>query len=115
VRLYLDEDLASRELIARLAAGSHDVLRTLRGESDADVWAYAQRERAAVVTRNGRDFEALAGATPGHYGLLLVYLDNDRRRDMTFTEIAAAIERVAALMASGIEGRILVLNAFRTP
>ena len=115
MRLYLDEDLASRELIARLAEGNHEVLPTLRGELDADVWAYAQREKATVVTRNGPDFEALVGTTPAHAGLLVVYLDNDRRRDMTFGEIALAIERVTALAATEIEGHVLVLNAFRGP
>ena len=67
------------------------------------------------MTRNGPDFEGLAGTTPGHHGLLVVYLDNDRRRDMTFGEIALAIERVATLPATEVDGHILVLNAFRGP
>lgn len=113
MRLYLDEDLASRELIARLAAAQHEVIPTLRGEADADVWAHAQREQATVVTRNGPDFEVLAKATPDHHGLLIVYLDNDRRRDMAFGEIASAIERVAALPETDIDGHVLALNVYR--
>jgi predicted nuclease of predicted toxin-antitoxin system len=114
VRLYLDEDLASRELRTRLAAAGHDVVPPLLGESDAEVWAHAQRERAAVVTRNGPDFETLARRLPAHHGLLIVYLENDRRRDMTFAEIAAAIDRLAVDAGHGLDGRVVALNAFRS-
>ena len=114
MRLYLDEDLGSKELRTRLAAAGHDLVPTLLGESDAEVWVLAQREQAAVVTRNGPDFDTLARDSPGHHGLLVVYLENDRRRDMTFAEIAAAIDRVAATADRGVDGRVIALNAYRT-
>ena len=40
--LYLDEDLASRELTGRLAAAGHLVVKTLREATDATAWAAAQ-------------------------------------------------------------------------
>jgi len=115
VRLYLDEDLASKELIARLTTSNHEVVPTLRGAPDQEVWAEAQSRRAAVVTRNAPDFVNLAHETPHHHGLLLVYLDNDPARDMTIAEIALAIDRVSGLASRGLDDQILVLNSFRTP
>lgn len=115
MRLYLDEDLASRELVDRLKASGHEVVPALLGEPDSIVWAEAQSREAAVATRNARDFVALAGQSRTHHGLLLVYLDNDRRRDMNFGDIATAIDRVDSLTTGRVEGQILILNRFREP
>ena len=52
VRLYLDEDIASKELTSRLAAAGHDVLSPLRGEPDSRCWRHAQEHGATVVTMN---------------------------------------------------------------
>jgi hypothetical protein len=54
VRLYLDEDIASRELTRRLRAAGHDVLPPLRGEPDVRCWRHAQERRATVVTAMAR-------------------------------------------------------------
>ncbi len=62
MRLLLDENLASRELTARLAAAGHDVLPPALGSSDSMVWQRAQAEGAAVVTLNAVVFLALAAA-----------------------------------------------------
>ena len=113
VRLYLDEDLSSKELVARLAAAGHELVPTLRGEPDTHVWANAQAMQAAVVTQNARDFESPALAGPGHHGLLLVYRENDPSRDMTPARLADAIDRVARTWEDGVADRILTLNAFR--
>jgi hypothetical protein len=109
VRLYLDEDIASKELTSRLA----DVLSPLRGESDRRCWRHAQEQGAAVVTMNVVDFVRLAEATEGHHGLLLVYRENDAARDMSAASIVAAVARVAEAYRDGLRGGIVVLNQFR--
>ncbi len=76
MRLYLDEDTASLQLIRRLRAAGHVVIEPLRGMSDLRCWRHARAERAVVLTTNARDFVALAG-TGAHHGLLLVYREND--------------------------------------
>jgi predicted nuclease of predicted toxin-antitoxin system len=113
VRLYLDEDIASAELRSRLVASGHEIVSTLRGRVDAEVWDYAQETGAAVVTRNARDFKPLAEASGSHSGLLVVYLENDARRDMSIVQIAEAIDQVAAAWKDGIDNHMLALNAFR--
>ena len=114
MRLYLDEDVASAELQARLTAAGHEVIAPLRSEPDARCWAYAQEQAAAVVTMNAVDFVALAKATRHHHGLLLVYRENDPTRDMRIVAIAQAIERVAELFRGEISDQVLVLNRFRS-
>jgi predicted nuclease of predicted toxin-antitoxin system len=112
LRIYLDEDTASLQLIARLRAAGHEVLEPLRGTSDVRCWHYAQVEHAVVLTTNARDFVALAG-TGAHHGVLLVYRENDPTRDMTARAIAAAVDRVAETYLDGIADQILTLNGFR--
>jgi hypothetical protein len=84
----------------------------LRGMSDARCWRHAQTDHAVVLTTNARDFVALA-ATGAHDGLLLVYRDNDRTRDMTAKDIAAAVDRVAETYPERISEQVLTLNGFR--
>lgn len=114
MRLYLDEDIASKELTSRLAAAGHDVLSPLRGELDARCWRHAQEQGAAVVTMNIVDFARLAEATVGHCGLLLVYRDNDPTRDMTAAMIVAAIARAEETYRGSLRSAIVVLNQFRS-
>lgn len=112
MRLYVDEDTASLQLIARLRTAGHVVFEPLRGVSDVRCWRHAQAERAVVITTNARDFAALA-ATGAHRGLLLVYRENDPTRDMTAKDIAAAVDLVVETYPDGIANQILTLNGFR--
>lgn len=113
VRLFLDEDIASKELISRLNAAGHWCGRGLIGAGDSAVWGMAQEARAAVLTRNVRDFLSLADRTTAHHGLILNYQKGDARRDMSVGEIAAAIQKVDATLGSDLSERIVVLNQFR--
>jgi hypothetical protein len=112
VRLLLDEDIASKELVNRLRA-RHEIVPISRGESDAEVWQRAQAAVAVIVTMNARDFIALARTDPEHRGLLVVYRERERERDMTFEQIAAAIDRVAD-DGRDLAGAIVVLNRHRS-
>lgn len=48
MRLYLDEDIASAELIARLEDAGYEVLRPLRGDRDDRCWRYAQKQASTA-------------------------------------------------------------------
>jgi hypothetical protein len=113
LRLCLDENLRSKELRSRLQAGGHEVLDPDLGISDPEVCEFAQRHSAVVLTGNAVDFEPLARASERHAGLLLVYRENDRRRDMTSADIATAVGNVDAANDRGIDGQVVVLNQFR--
>ena len=112
LRLYVDEDTASLQLITRLRAAGHVVIEPLRGMADVRCWRHAQAECAVVLTTNARDFVALAGKG-AHHGLLLVYRENNPTRDMTAKDIASAIDRVAETYPDGIAAQVLSLNGFR--
>jgi hypothetical protein len=113
VRLYLDEDVASRELTARLIAAGHEILPPLRGEPDARCWRHAQEQRATVLTLNAVDFARLAESTPDHHGLLLVYRENDPTQDLRAEAIVRAVARIGEIYPSGIVSTILAVNQFR--
>ena len=69
MRLYVDEDVASAELISRLAEAGHEILWPLRGQADSRCWRYAQEQSAVVLTMNAVDFVALAEES-AHHGLV---------------------------------------------
>jgi len=111
--LYLDEDLASKELIARLAKSGHFVVDTVRGIGDAVAWATAQEHGAAVLTQNAPDFLKLASEAKSHHGLLVVYRDGNASKDMRIAEIAAAVDKVQAELGIGLKDQIVILNQYR--
>jgi hypothetical protein len=113
VRVLVDEDLASRELIRRLHdALPGDVLRPEPGSTDAEVWDRAQSARVALLTGNVTDFLSLARESSGHHGLLLVYRQNDPSKDMRAADIAIAVGAIDAMYPNGIHDMILAVNSF---
>ena len=108
--LYLDEDIASKELTSRLTAAGHSVIPVLKGASDEEAWKHAQELLAAVVTLDAKDFIALAEASPRHSGLLIVYREGDPIRDMSMAQIAGAINRVLERHGTDLGGQIINLN-----
>ena len=74
MRLYLDDNLTDRRVVARLQRASHTVVRPAdigaAGASDAHHFAHAIRHTAALLTRNYKDFIALHDlirVTGGHH------------------------------------------------
>ena len=69
MRLYLDEDVASRELVLALTKAGHDVVTSrdvhLTGESDVLQLTQAIRDDRVCVTKNAGDFEQLHLARGG--------------------------------------------------
>jgi predicted nuclease of predicted toxin-antitoxin system len=114
VRILVDEDLASRELVRRLKEGlaESDVLEPEYGASDLQVWQRAQAEKAAMLTGNVVDFVRLAGQHLDHYGLLLVYRLNDREKDLRAADIAAGVLAIRASHGDEIRSLVLAVNDF---
>lgn len=115
MRLLVDEDTASDELMSRLKKAGHDVEETTKGLLDAAVWAYAQREARILVTGNPDDLIVLADRTPDHHGLLSHYGDRDPVKQMRAAELAAAIEHVREVYGETLRGTRLNLNEWRRP
>lgn len=114
MKLLVDEDLASRELIRRLREefGDANVLAPEYGVADEQVWQRAQTERAAILTGNVVDFLRLAERHPDHHGLLLVYRSNDRAKDLRARDVADAVMAAGHSYANDLNRKIVVLNDF---
>ncbi len=117
LRLYLDDSADSDEYRLRLAAAGHEVVSprdiNMVGAEDGAHLAYATRLGLAVLTKDTQDFGALHYTGAEHAGIIAIYSDNDRIRDMSPPEVVRAISR---LDASGlpIAGEFHVLNHWRS-
>jgi len=114
VRILVDEDLASHDLLELLRSrlGAERVVEPDRGTSDATTWARAQDGGLTILTGNARDFLDLARSTDGHAGLLLVVRFNDPTRDLRAVDIAARVARIDALYPEGVRNLVLIVNGF---
>jgi predicted nuclease of predicted toxin-antitoxin system len=116
LRLLVDECASAEQLIRRLRDAGHDVVTSIDllgiGASDGAVFDLAKRERRAILTYDCADFLALHAGDPKHHGVLLIYEDGNGR-DMTFAEIAAAVQR-ASRSTTTVKGCCVALNRFRS-
>ena len=120
MRLYLDEDLESRDLVRAIRKAGHDVQTPLElqmtGESDTAQLTYAIREGRICVTGNYDHFEELHHLVlecgGSHPGIFTIRKDNDRRRDMKPHQIVRAIANVQAFLQT-TDGGIFCLNEWQ--
>src|SRR5437899_4004994 len=97
--VYLDDCSDSDRLVAFLAAAGHGVEnpRSARtaGSLDPEHLEYAAAYGLALITRNARDFRLLHAEWQSqgrsHSGILLVYRDNIKGKDMEPADIIRAI------------------------
>lgn len=117
LRLYLDDSVDSDEYRLRLAAAGYEVVSPrdvgMIGKDDRLHLEYAFHHGLVLITHDADDFEELHLAGEPHSGIMVVYFDNNRRRDIRPPEVVQAIER---LEASGlpIVGELHVLNHWRS-
>src|SRR5690349_19198004 len=117
---YLDDCSDDDDLAAFLRQRGHVVYtprsEKLIGADDPDHLRHAAAHHYALITQNPRDFRALHAEWQAtglsHAGILLVYRDNNKAKDMSPSDIAHAIER---LLGSGvaIASEIHILNHWR--
>src|SRR6187200_2145313 len=117
MEIYLDDSADDDDLVAFLSQAGHTVYtpRTeqTRGALDPTHLEYAASHGYAILTQNPGDFRRLherwqaQGRT--HSGILLIYQDNIRGKDMEPPDTAAAIGN---LLASGlpIANEVHILN-----
>jgi hypothetical protein len=120
MEFYLDDCADANHLVILLRRAGHTV-RTPRtdgtlGVDDPVHLAHAAARGAALVTKNPDDFRLLhhEWQTQGrtHHGILLIYEENIRGKDMEPADIVQAIDR---LLASGVPvvNELHVLNHWR--
>lgn len=117
---YLDDDVDQDLLIRLAAARSHQLIspRSLRqkGNHDALHFLYAVSQRAPLLTRNADDFAALhefaLGIGGHHFGLLVVYEEADRRKNMRANEIVNALTNLESAQLQ-LANQLVALNHYR--
>lgn len=116
MKLLLDEDSEAKALIQRLLDAGHDVATIgqlgQRGEPDATVLNLAKHAERVLLTRNCSDFKRLHDADSNHAGILAVYHERDPRKDMSYSEIAHAIDTLQQVGAP-LLGAFICLNQWR--
>jgi len=120
MRIYLDDCADDDDLIVYLTNAGHTVYTPrgegTRGASDQQHLEHAAAHGYTLLTRNPSDFDKLhhrwqaQGRT--HSGILLIYQDNVRGKDMGLPDVVRAISN---LVASGlpITNEIHSLNQWR--
>lgn len=113
LRLLIDEDSQRKRLLAALRSAGFDVRTVnednLAGSPDAVVLAEAHQQDRAVLTRNAGDFANLHDSAAEHSGIIVIYQDHDRSKNMRPADIANALKN---LEQSGLDirGQLIPLN-----
>lgn len=102
MRIYLDDNITDRRVVAQLRRMGHAVLLPAEvghaEASDATHFAAAIRQGVVLLTQNAKDFldlhDLILTAGGRHPGLPLLYLENDPGRDMTPRSIALALTKL---------------------
>jgi hypothetical protein len=120
MRIYLDDDSASRQLSLALRKAGHHVSTPAElgtsGAPDPVHLTRAIQEGLLFLRRNVRDFtllhDLIRASGGGHHGILVVHFDIVPRRDLTPRGIVRAL---ATLEASGlpISSELHLLNHWR--
>ena len=91
----IDEDSQAKPLVSLLKKAGHDVITAneagLARKVDSLVLDYARRENRVLLTHNCDDFEALHQEDPIHPGILVIYQNDLRSKNMGRQEIVRAI------------------------
>src|ERR1051326_5151493 len=107
MQIYLDDCADDDDLIAYLSQDGHSVFtprsERLRGADDPDHLAHAAARGHTLVTANPADFVQLHQQWQSegrvHHGILLIFQDNIKGKDMEPPDIARAVLK---LLASGL-------------
>jgi hypothetical protein len=117
---YLDDDV-DNDLLVRLGAASSHQLVSPRsvgrsGDRDALQFLYAASRQMPIITRNANDFEALHEFAMGigghHWGLIIIYDEADRRKNMRPREIVHALSNLESAAVS-VADQLIALNHYR--
>ncbi|MCG8368238.1 MAG: DUF5615 family PIN-like protein [Pseudanabaenales cyanobacterium] len=113
LRLLLDEDSQAKYLVNLLQASQHEVLTVnevnLAGQPDPVVLSYAKQQGYVLLTRNCNDFQELHLADPSHSGILAIFQNADKSKNMSYKDIIRAISNLEKSELS-LENQFVILN-----
>lgn len=116
LQLLIDEDTQAKPLVRLLKAAGHDVLTindlNVAGTPDDEVLALAQKDNRVILTRNCDDFKKLHERDPDHPGILMIYRNSDRSKNMKYGDVVRAINDLENAI-SALRGQCVVLDRWR--
>jgi predicted nuclease of predicted toxin-antitoxin system len=116
LKIYLDDCICAKVLIAMLRAEGHDVLACdqagFAGASDQSHLQRAAADDRVLITTDAEDFANLHSLQPGHSGIFAIHMDNDPLKDMSFADIVRSIRNIEQAGVA-IRGQFWSLNAWR--
>jgi predicted nuclease of predicted toxin-antitoxin system len=111
--LLLDEDSQAKVLVKVLVDAGHDVLTVneagISGVPDEKVLDYARECNRVILTRNCSDFRELHQLNAMHPGILSVYQEADRSKNMNYQSIVTAIHNLIEAKLD-VSGQFVILN-----
>ena len=111
--IYLDDCTYDKELVGLLRREGYKVTTPVEagmlGAKDPDHFRFAVNHGLTILTENTDDFIELHKQNPNHSGILLVYKENDPKKDMSNHEILRAINNVVGLNIP-LSGQLIALN-----
>lgn len=120
MRIYLDENILDKLLVALLSKAGHQVIRSrdvgMAGKSDPQNLLYALQQKHVLLTRNHDHFEHLhqlvLGSGGHHSGIVTIRSEKDKSKKMKARTLVSAIRK---LESSGmpISDSLHVLNQWR--
>lgn len=120
MKLYLDDDSASRLLARLLSQAGHDVQLPanvkMAGASDPSHLTHAIRESRILLTANYDDFgqlhDLVIQAAGHHPGILVIRKENNPKRDLTPRGITQTIKNLEAANLP-MTDQFVILNHWR--
>ena len=113
LKVIVDEDMprSTAELFQSMGFATLDIRDVgLRGRSDAEIFAFAQREHAVIVTGDMGFGNILRYPLGSHAGIIIVHYPNEVSNSEINSKIRAA---VSSLSEAEIRGSLLILEPGR--
>ncbi len=113
LKLLLDEDSQAKGLLNLLREAGHDVVTVnevgLTSKPDSVVLDYAREQGRVLLSRNCDDFNNLHNADPNHPGILVIYQNSDRSKNMNYKTIVKCIANLETSGSSPVN-QFIALN-----
>ena len=115
LKLLLDEDSQAKGLLNLLREAGHNVVTVnevgLTSKPDSVVLDYARQQGRILLSRNCDDFNNLHNADPNHPGILVIYQNSDRSKNMNYKTIVRCITNLETSGCS-LVSQFIALNSW---
>jgi len=113
LRLLIDEDTQAKPLVKLIKNAGHDVVTVndvnLIGSSDETVLNCAIALLRVLITHNCNDFKLLHQSRINHPGILAIYRDRNKSKNLTHKDIVRSIANIEAAQIK-IDNQFIALN-----